>query len=227
MQTTRYRRGRRAYAPLVFTPRQFREDDRAAAVAMARAAGFGHLVVATDDGLQSTPAPFLIDDDGSIVRAHLARPNPILRSVPAAALLVVPVSDAYISPSWYPSKVDDPKVVPTWNYEVVHLRGRLSTHDDVWTERLVRDLTDHHEAEMPSPWSVDDTPPGYIARMVTAIVGVSLEVTDVEAKRKLSQNRPEGDVTGAAAGLERRDHRQDATVADAMRHHFPGGGTAR
>ena len=107
----------------------------------------------------------------------------------SAALLIVPVGDAYISPGWYPSKADDPKVVPTWNYEVVHLHGRLSTHDEAWTEQLVRDLTDHHEAAMPSPWSVDDAPPEYVARMLKAIVGVSLEVTGIEAKRKLSQNK--------------------------------------
>jgi len=221
MQTTRYFDDPHAYDPDVFMPRQFSEPDPAAAVAMARAAGFGHLVVADAEGLRSTPVPFLVDDDATLVRAHLARPNPILRSLPSVALLVVPVSDAYISPGWYPSKAADPKVVPTWNYEVVHVHGRLRTHDDVWTEHLVRDLTDHHEATMDTPWSVDDAPPDYVARMLKAIVGVSLEVTGIEAKRKLSQNRSAGDLAGAADGLDRRDHRRDATVAEAMRRHDP------
>jgi len=206
----------------VLVPRQFREDDPSSVVAMARAAGFGHLVVMDDDeGLRSTPMPFLIDDGGSLVRGHLARQNSVLRSVPTAALLIVPVTDAYISPSWYPSKAEDPHVVPTWNYEVVHVRGRLRPHDDDWTEQLVRDLTDHHEAAMTTPWSVDDAPPDFIARLLRAIVGVSLEVTEIVAKRKLSQNRSARDLSGAADGLERRDHRHDAAVAAAMRRHDP------
>ena len=202
-------------------PRHFTEDDPAAAVTMARTAGFGHLVVADDGGLRSTPMPFLVDEDGSSVRGHLARPNPILRSLPASALLVVPLDDAYISPGWYPSKADHAEVVPTWNYEVVHLHGRLRAHGDDWTEQLVRDLTDHHEASMATPWSVDDAPPEYIAGLLKAIVGVSLEVIEVEAKRKLSQNKPADDLTGAADGLEHRDRRHDAAVAEAMRRHDP------
>jgi transcriptional regulator len=133
----------------------------------------------------------------------------------------VPVSDAYISPGWYPSKADDPRVVPTWNYEVVHLHGRLSTHDDEWTEQLVRDLTDHHESSMTTPWSVDDAPPEHIAKLLKAIVGISLDVTAIEAKRKLSQNKSPDDLAGAADGLERRDDRTSGAVAEAMRRHDP------
>lgn len=202
-------------------PRPFIEADRAAAVAMARTAGFGHLTVGGPTGLRSTPIPFLVDDEGSLVRGHLARANPLVGELPASALLVVPVSDAYISPGWYPSKPEHGKVVPTWNYEVVHLHGRLVTHDDDWTEQLVRDLTDHHEATMPEPWSVDDAPSDYISKMIRAIVGVSLEVTSIEAKRKLSQNKSAPDLSGAVDGLERRDRRHDAMVADAMRRHDP------
>lgn len=202
-------------------PRHFIETDRASAVAMIRSTGFGHLVVTTDAGMLSTPLPLLVDDGGSLVRGHLARPNPVVATLPTDALLIVPVSDAYISPNWYASKAEHGKVVPTWNYEVVHLHGRLVAHDDDWTDRLIRDLTDHHEAEMPTPWSVDDAPADYIAGMRRAIVGVSLDVKRVDAKRKLSQNRPAADITGAADGLERRDHRQDATVADAVRRHDP------
>jgi transcriptional regulator len=202
-------------------PRHFAETDRRVAATMARSTGFGHLTVAGVDGLMSTPVPFLIDDDATLVRAHLARPNPLLATAPADALLVVPVSDAYVSPSWYPSKAEHGKVVPTWNYEVVHLHGRLVTHDAPWTLQLVRDLTDRHEAEMPAPWSVDDAPDAYVDGLLNAIVGVSLEVTRVEAKRKLSQNKSAGDVAGAIAGLRSVDQRGADTVADAMFRHRP------
>ncbi len=117
---------------------------------MARAAGFGHLVVAGPDRLASTPVPFLISDDGAQVRAHLARPNMIWKLAPCDALLIVPLGDAYISPGWYPSKAEHGKVVPTWNYEVVHLHGRLVAHDDAaWTSTMVSDLTDLNESELP------------------------------------------------------------------------------
>lgn len=204
-------------------PRHFTEDDLDAAVAMARTTGFGHLVVAGPDGMQSTPVPFLIDDGGELVRAHLARPNPLLKQLPADALLIVPVTDAYISPSWYPAKREHGKVVPTWNYEVVHLHGRLAAHDREWTEQMVRDLTDHHEAEMPDPWSVDDAPADYVGGLLKAIVGVSLDVTRIDAKRKLSQNKATADIDGAVAGLTDRGKQAHLAVAESMRRHRPDG----
>lgn len=188
---------------------------------MARSVGFGHLVVVGSDGIASTPMPFLIDDDATVLRGHLARPNPILAAAPCDALFVIPVSDAYISPGWYPSKAEHGKVVPTWNYEVVHLHGRLAVHDEAWTERMVRDLTDHHEAGMASPWSVDDAPADHITGLLRAIVGFSMEVTRVVAKRKLGQNKSGEDLHGAIDGLIAADQLGGQQVADAMRTHAP------
>lgn len=161
---------------------------------MVRASGFGHLVALDATGFSSTPVPFVVDDELRSVRAHVARPNPIWRAAPCDALLIVPGRDGYVSPGWYPSKADDGRVVPTWNYEVVHMHGRLTAHDDPdWTARQVRALTDVNEAAMPEPWSVDDPPPGYVEQLQRGIVGLELEIVRVEAKRKASQNRPEDD----------------------------------
>ena len=204
----------------MYLPQHFREDDTVAAVAMARRAGFGHLVAAGPDGLSSTPLPFLISDAGTQVRAHLARPNSIWKLAPCDALLVVPVDDAYISPSWSPSKAEHGKVVPTWNYEVVHLHGRLVARDDAeWTATMVRDLTDLHEAELPAPWSVDDAPSDYIEQLMRGIVGVELEVVRVEAKRKLSQNKTDTDRAGMIAGLHGSPLSRSEPVAQAMHQH--------
>lgn len=157
---------------------------------MVRAAGFGHLVLHGADGLTSTPVPFVVDDELRTVRAHVARPNPIWRAAPCDALLIVPGRDDYVSPGWYPSKAEHGRVVPTWNYEVVHLRGRLALHDDgEWVVRQLRDLTDLNEAAMAEPWSVDDPPEGYVEQLRRGTVGLELEVTRIEAKRKASQNR--------------------------------------
>ena len=124
---------------------------------------------------------------------------------------------AYVSPSFYPSKAEHGKTVPTWNYDLVHVHGTLRAHDDeAWLERVVRDLTARHEAHLPSPWSVDDAPAAFVGRMVRAIVGLEIEVSRVEAKRKLSQNRAPADVAGVVAGLRERGDVRSALVADAM-----------
>jgi transcriptional regulator len=201
----------------MFLPRHFAEDDLDLIVTMMRSSAFGHLVVAGPDGLVSTPMPFVVDDTATVVRAHLARPNTIWKLAPCAALLVVPVSDAYISPGWYPSKLEHGKVVPTWNYEVVHVHGRLVAHDDAaWTAAMVRDLTDLHEAELPNPWSVDDAPGEYTDQLLRGIVGVELEVSRIEAKRKLSQNKPEADRAGAVAGLAASPRPDSSATGRAM-----------
>lgn len=201
----------------MYQPPAFAVDDDGEALEMARSIGFGHLVAHGADGLVSTPVPFLIDGDG-LVRAHLARANPILSLAPTDALLVVPGLDAYVSPGWYPSKREHGRAVPTWNYEVVHLHGRLQTHATDWTEQLVRDLSDHHERAMPAPWSVDDAPDDFVERQLRAIVGISLEVGRVEAKRKLGQNRSGEDAAGVVAGLESTGH---DSIAAAVRARHP------
>lgn len=175
-------------------PRHFAVDERADVVAMVRAAGFGHLVVHDGARFSSTPLPFVVDDELRAVRAHVARPNPIWRLAPCDALLIVAGRDDYVSPGWYPSKADHGKVVPTWNYEVVHLHGRLLPRDDAaWVAQQLRDLTDLNEAPQPAPWSVDDPPDGYVEQLQRGTVGLELEVIEVEAKRKASQNRDDRD----------------------------------
>jgi transcriptional regulator len=202
----------------MYRPAAFAEDDTATLVALARRAGFGHLVVVVDGAPVSTPVPFVIDDAGTSVRMHVARPNDVWRAAPCAALLVVPVSDAYVSPSWYPSKAEHGKVVPTWNYEVVHAHGRLVAHDDAdWVRRQITDLTDTNEAPLADPWSVDDPPGGYVEQLQRGIVGVELVVDRLEGKRKLGQNRGDDDRLGAADRMARAGLRGAPDVSRAMR----------
>ncbi len=200
----------------MYTPPHFAEHDDAVILPLVRDSGFGHLVCLSGDGLVSTPVPFVIDDDLRSVRAHVARANPIWRSAPCPVLLIVAVANAYISPGWYPSKAEHGKVVPTWNYEVVHLHGQLVVHDDPdWLRAQLGALTDHNEAELPAPWAVDDAPADFVAKQAKAIVGLELVVERVEAKRKLSQNRSDADHDGAVAGL-RLQSPEGRPVADAM-----------
>ncbi len=203
----------------MYLPRDFVESGDEVILALVRRAGFGHLVCSIDGGLEATPLPFVVDDSIGSVRAHVARPNTIWRAAPCDALLIVTVSNAYVSPTWYPSKRAHAKVVPTWNYEVVHLHGRLEAHDDpAWVRRQVDELTDLNEASMPRPWSSGDAPADYIAALAKGIVGVELHVDRVEAKRKLSQNRSDEDRGGVIDGLRSHD-RARQQIADSMARH--------
>jgi transcriptional regulator len=178
--------------------------------------GTAQLVTVADDGApEATFLPVLWREDRLV--GHLARANRHWRSIAdgSPGLAVVLGPDAYVSPAFYASKRDHGRVVPTWNYSTVHLRGPVRVIDDVeWLRELVGELTQHHESGRVDPWAVEDAPTKYIAGQLRAIVGVELVVESVEAKAKLSQNRSEEDVAGVIEGLTEAGG--DA-VAEAMR----------
>ncbi len=198
---------------------------------MIRRAGFGHLVSVTDHGLESTGLPMLVDDSGGdslVLRAHFARANPHWKSVDGVdALMIFALTDGYVSPAWYPSKAEDPRVVPTWNYEVVHVHGRVAVRDDpAWKLALVSALTDRHERRRPHDvdapiWAVDDAPVDFIDKQLGAIVGVEMTVDRIEAKSKLSQNRSIEDREGVIEGLSERLLDDEVPLAAAMRKAMP------
>ena len=161
------------------------------------------LVTVGDDGVpDATFLPVLWEGDRLV--GHLARANAHWRRIVdgSPALEIVTGRDTYVSPSWYAAKAEHGKVVPTWNYSVVHLRGTVVVHDDAaWVRSLVTRLTDRHESSRPAPWAVSDAPDDYIDKNLRPIVGVEMVVSSVEAKAKLSQNRSEADRAGVAVGL--------------------------
>ncbi|MBL0747673.1 FMN-binding negative transcriptional regulator [Nocardioides sp. G10] len=161
------------------------------------------LVTVGEDGVpDATFLPVLWEGDRLV--GHLARANGHWRRIVdgSPALAIVTGPDTYVSPSWYATKAEHGKVVPTWNYSVVHLRGSVDVHDDpAWVRALVTRLTDRHESARAEPWAVSDAPPDYIDKNVRPIVGVELVVSSVEAKAKLSQNRSDEDRAGVAHGL--------------------------
>lgn len=168
-----------------------------------------NLVTMSPEGLLATLLPFVYDPsvgEHGALQAHMARNNPQW-SLPVSgeALMILQGADAYISPSWYASKAEHGRVVPTWNYSTAHAYGELIIHDDAgWLATHVRRLSNQHEAGMPKPWTVDEAPERFIAGQLRAIVGVELVISRVEAKTKLSQNRAPADVDGVIAGLRAR-----------------------
>ena len=206
----------------MYIPGHFAADDEAVTT-LLREHGAADLITQTDEGLVATMLPFIYvpsAGEHGALQGHVARNNDQWR-LPARgeSLVIVRGPDAYISPSWYASKAEHGRVVPTWNYVTAHVYGRLVVHDDPeWTEDLVRRLTLKHEGKREHPWAVDDAPRPYIEGQLRAIVGVELLITRIEAKAKLSQNRPAADVDGVIAGL--RD-RGDTASADAVKRARP------
>jgi transcriptional regulator len=210
------------YIPAHFTP------DAATVDSLLRNHGAADLVTLTAEGLVATMLPFVYEPPTEADKAagahgallgHLARNNDQWKlDAVGESLVIVRGPDAYITPGWYASKVEHGRVVPTWNYVTAHVYGRLVVHDDpVWTEALVRRLTTKHEAYRDHPWSVDDAPRAFIEGQLRAIVGIELEITRIEAKAKLSQNRPPADVEGVIAGLRERGDKEMADEVEQAR----------
>lgn len=175
------------------------------------------ITIGTDGYPAATLLPVLWQ--GERVIAHMARANDHWRSIEpgSAALVVCTGADAYVSPSWYASKSEHGRVVPTWNYSAVHLTGRVTVHDDPdWVRDAVTELTDTHERSRAHPWSVTDASEQYVAGQLRAIVGIEMIVERVEGKAKLSQNRSAADQDGVIAGLRAEVQARASVVADDM-----------
>lgn len=176
-----------------------------------------------EQGLLATHLPVLVaTDEGEFgtVYGHLARANPQWQDLAqgAEALLVFPGADAYVSPGFYPSKADNPKVVPTWNYTAVHAWGPAAViHEPASLLDIVSRLTDRHEQSRAAPWRVADAPADYLDGMLRAIVGIRLPITRLQGARKLSQNRSAQDIAGVRAGLAASADPVDNQLAAHMR----------
>ena len=204
----------------MYLPPHFAIDRPEALHRIVRAHPLGMLVTHGEHGLDANHLPFELDPatgPHGTLRAHVARANPVWQQCAAGAtvLVVFRGAEAFISPSWYPSKHEAHRQVPTWNYEVVHAHGQLTVHDDErYVRGLVARLTRRHEAGEPTPWKMSDAAPEYIDTLLRQIVGIEVTVTAWEGKAKLSQNKDARDRQGAADTLAERGQ---AALAEAMR----------
>ena len=193
------------------------DDDSARDIVAAARSGW--LVTGNGDGPPAaTLMPILWRGDRLV--AHMAKANPHWRAITDGmqALVIVTGPEAYISPSWYASKAEHGRVVPTWNYLAVHITATVRVHHDpAWLLAAVTDLTDNHETNRVNRWQVTDAPDDYITSQLNAIVGIELQIERVEGKAKLSQNRSEPDRHGVIEGLRREpDLRSGTAIAEAM-----------
>jgi len=191
----------------MYEPPLHRQDDLAALHDLIRRRPLGLIVNRGPHGLAANAIPFLLDAEAGPfgrLRAHVARANGLWRDLQAEAetLVVFQDVDHYISPSWYATKRETGKVVPTWNYVMVQARGRARViEDEGWLRGQIAELTAKHEARRAAPWAVDDAPEDFVAAMARQIVGLEIEIDDLRGKWKASQNRPAADRAGVIAGL--------------------------
>lgn len=179
----------------------------------------GAIVTHTDQGLDANHIPFELDatrGTHGMLQGHVARANPMWTRARGGAevLVIFRGPQGYISPNWYPSKQETHRHVPTWNYEVVHVHGNLRIIDDEkFVRGVVARLTRRHEAAQPRPWKMGDAPADYLEAMLKMIVGIEVEITRLEGKRKLGQNREPRDLDGAVKALQERG---DTALSAAM-----------
>ena len=207
----------------MYLPKHFEETRVQVLHEHIRAYPLGALVVLTARGLDANHIPFEVDPDPTpfgTLRGHIARANPLWRdfSRDVEALAIFQGPGTYISPSWYPTKRETAKVVPTWNYAVVHAHGALQFIDDrAWLRAFVEKLTNRHEAERRDRWKVADAPPDYIDKQLGAIIGLEIPITRLIGKWKVSQNRPAQDREGVVEGLLQEGGHSAAAIATLVR----------
>jgi transcriptional regulator len=209
----------------MYIPKLFDEPDVAVMHDLIRAHPLATLVTMTATGMEANHIPLLLLDQpaprGSLC-GHVARANPLWREhlENAEVLAIFHGPQNYVTPSWYATKAESGKVVPTWNYASVHVRGKLSVRDDAkWLRPHLEMLTAHNEKAFEHPWAVDDAPRDFTDKMIEAIIGIEIVITDLKGKWKVSQNRPPADQASVIDGLHKHGHDE---MADLVRSRARG-----
>jgi transcriptional regulator len=204
----------------MYLPKHFEQHDPQALQALMREHPLAALVSTGADGVTADHLPLEYDAASNTLRGHVARANPLWQHADGQPVLAIfRGAQAYVTPSWYPSKAATHKVVPTWNYAVVHAHGTLrAVAEAPWLHALVSRLTGHHEAPRPQPWAVSDAPEDYVQQMLRAIVGIEIPVARLVGKWKVSQNRSEADRLGVADGLAAAPDADANAMAALVRH---------
>jgi transcriptional regulator len=191
----------------MYIPKHFDEPRVDVLHALMHSRPLATLVTLTARGLEANHIPLLIEPEPGpfgTLRGHVARGNPFWKDYNPGIDVIAVFSgpEAYVTPSWYPGKKIDGKVVPTWNYAVAHAKGQLKVHDDpVWLRAHLEKLVTRHESTFAKPWKVDDAPEDFVARMISAVVGIEIPIRTLHGKWKMSQNRSEADRRNVASGL--------------------------
>lgn len=204
----------------MYQPPHFNEESPLAIQELIRAFPLGLLITGVDGALIANPIPFILDPEAGkqgVLRCHVARANPQWKDIGGGcnALVVFQGAQHYVHPGWYETKRETGKVVPTWNYAMVQVKGRARVMDDgSWLARQIRDLTEMMEGAYPKPWAVDDAPAPYIDAQIRGIIGIEVSISAIMGKWKVSQNRTEADRAGVVKGLRSEQDDDAKAMAD-------------
>jgi transcriptional regulator len=206
----------------MYIPKHFDQTDTGELHALMRARPLATLVTQTSDGLDANHIPLHLSLDPAqpeapgILRGHVARANPLWKlSDRTQVLAIFHGPEAYITPSWYPTKMETGKAVPTWNFAVVHAHGTLNVIDDAaWLRTHLNALTDSQESDFDHPWQVADAPADYIDNMIKAVVGIEIVITRLQGKWKVSQNQPTQNQAGIVTGLQAVSNARSLEMAE-------------
>ncbi len=204
-------------------PSKFRETNTDVLCKMIADHPLGTLISSYEEEIDANHIPFYVNTSDSgltLLQSHIAKANPLWQTCKDGqkVLVIFQGPNAYISPSFYPSKARTGKAVPTWNYSVVHARGRIEfKSDDKWIAQLLETITHAQESNSKNaPWTMDDAPEKYISRLINAVVGLEITVDEIVGNFKLSQNKPEEDYEGVISSLENSDNHIDTLVSRQM-----------
>lgn len=208
----------------MYQPPHFREEDLSVQHALIRAHPLGLLITAGENGPTANLLPFHLDASRGVkgtLQVHMARANGQWKELLAGAapLVVFQGAENYVTPSWYATKRETGKVVPTWNYAMVQVKGTATVIEDFdWLRRQIGALTGDHEGKRAEPWAVEDAPDAFIAAQIRGIIGVEIEIAEIVGKWKVSQNRPAADIAEVIEGLGEPDQpHKNAEMADLVR----------
>ena len=206
----------------MYEPPLHRVDDLAQMHGLIRSRVLGLLISNGAEGIVANSVPFVLDAAASrlgTLKVHIARANGQWRDLQASpdALVIFQGADHYITPSWYETKRETGKVVPTWNYTMVQAKGRATVMDDAWLARQIEELTQALEQRREKPWAVGDAPADFVAMQRRAIVGIEIEIVDIRGKWKTSQNRTAADRAGVVAGLDALGDEESRAMAEIVR----------
>lgn len=206
----------------MYIPRAFKQSNIDELVSIIQQYPFATLISNHVDGIDATHLPFVLENDGSelVLQGHIAKANPLWKMLKDGSdvLVVFNGPNSYVSPNHYPTKHQNGKAVPTWNYVVVHVKGNITfSYAPQWIYKVIERLTTVHESNSDIPWSISDAPKSYIDKMLPAIVGIQVTVNSIVGQWKLSQNQPKVNQQGVVNGLSAIENTASISVADMVR----------
>jgi transcriptional regulator len=209
----------------MYIPKRFLKDDIDKLKGMMVNHSFATLITHNESGVEANHIPLILNKLGQkdVLQGHIAKANPLWKNIKdkSEVLIIFNGPNCYISPNYYPTKQENGKVVPTWNYISVHVKGIVSfLHDDQWILKMLNDLTNQYEANQPVPWSVSDAPQAYIDKMLSAIVGLEIDILSITGKWKVSQDKTEENKQGIIRGLSQEINSDAHNIAKLVKEHL-------